>query len=65
MNMLSVTAMTRGEGLPVHITLMNGDRELTCIFSEDITNGRMFEAVSVPAILSENDNIFIKAIVMH
>ncbi|KAL3868591.1 hypothetical protein ACJMK2_041392 [Sinanodonta woodiana] len=65
MYILSVTAMTQGEGLPVHISLMNGDKELTRLFSGDIASGRMVGAVSVPAILSENENIFIKAIVMH
>ncbi|KAL3868584.1 hypothetical protein ACJMK2_041385 [Sinanodonta woodiana] len=61
MYILSVTAMTRGDGLQVHITLMNGDKELTRLFSGDVGSGRMVGAVSVPAILSENDNIFIKA----
>ncbi|KAK3596759.1 hypothetical protein CHS0354_038758 [Potamilus streckersoni] len=64
MYMLSITAMNR-EGDPVHVVLMNGDKELTRLFSGDIASGRMVGAVSVPAILSENDNIFIKAIVMR
>ncbi|KAL3868583.1 hypothetical protein ACJMK2_041384 [Sinanodonta woodiana] len=62
---LSVTAMTRGDGLPVHIALMSGDKEIARLFSGDVGSGRMVGAVSVPAILFENDNIFIKAIVMH
>ncbi|KAL3868590.1 hypothetical protein ACJMK2_041391 [Sinanodonta woodiana] len=63
MYMFSITAMTRGEGKYVHILLMNGDKELTRLFSGDIGSGRMVGAVSVPAILNENDNIFIKAFV--
>ncbi|KAK3596761.1 hypothetical protein CHS0354_038761 [Potamilus streckersoni] len=65
MYMLSITAMTRGEGNPVHIVLMNGVKELTRLFAGDIASGRMVGAVTVPAILSENDLIFIKAIVSH
>ncbi|KAL3868588.1 hypothetical protein ACJMK2_041389 [Sinanodonta woodiana] len=53
------------ECLPVHIVLMNGYKELTRLFAGDIASSRMVWAVSVPAILNENDNIFIKAIVSH
>ncbi|KAL3868585.1 hypothetical protein ACJMK2_041386 [Sinanodonta woodiana] len=64
MHMFSITAMTRGERKYVHIRLMNGDQESTRLFSGDIGSGRMVGAVTVPAILNENDNIFIKASVM-
>ncbi|KAL3868589.1 hypothetical protein ACJMK2_041390 [Sinanodonta woodiana] len=65
MYLFSVTAMTRGDGLSVDISLKNGDIELARLYSGDIASGRMVGAVSVPAILSENDNIFIKARVMR
>ncbi|KAK3596763.1 hypothetical protein CHS0354_038763 [Potamilus streckersoni] len=61
MYIISITAMTRGEDFLVHIILMNGDKELTRLFAGDVASGRMVGAVSVPAILSENDNICIKA----
>ncbi|KAL3868582.1 hypothetical protein ACJMK2_041383 [Sinanodonta woodiana] len=64
MYVFSITAMTR-EGVPVHMVLKNGDKELTRLFAGDIASGRMVGAVSVPAILSKNDNIFIEAIKMH
>ncbi|KAL3868593.1 hypothetical protein ACJMK2_041394 [Sinanodonta woodiana] len=61
MYMFSITAMARGDGKYLNIVLMNGDKELARLFS--IGSIRMVGAVSVPAVLDENDNIFIKAFV--